>query len=61
MDTFIERNSRLNLSAIRDPQGIYEKHILDSLELEKVISLEPQQTNNAQMQFSKASKTLLDV
>jgi 16S rRNA (guanine527-N7)-methyltransferase len=33
IDLFVSRNSRLNLSAIRDEQGIYTKHILDSLAL----------------------------
>ena len=39
IDTFIDRNSQINLSAIRDPEDIYVKHILDSLELTKVCNL----------------------
>ncbi len=35
--TFLDRNSKLNLSAIRDADGVYVKHILDSLELTKII------------------------
>jgi len=33
IDTFMSYNSQINLSAIRDPEWIYQKHILDSLEL----------------------------
>lgn len=45
---FLERNNRINLSAIRTAEGVYIKHILDSLELTKVLSL-------------TAGSTLLDV
>jgi 16S rRNA G527 N7-methylase RsmG len=41
IDIFIERNSQLNLSAIREVDGIYTKHILDSLELNNKITLTP--------------------
>lgn len=37
--TFIERNSQINLSAIREAEDIYVKHILDSLELTKIFNL----------------------
>jgi 16S rRNA G527 N7-methylase RsmG len=37
--SFLKLNSQLNLSAIRDPDGVYQKHILDSLELSKVFPL----------------------
>lgn len=30
---FLERNTKLNLSAIRDEQWVYDKHIVDALEL----------------------------
>lgn len=30
---FLERNTKLNLSAIRDEQWVYEKHIVDALEI----------------------------
>ncbi len=33
IDLFVSRNSSLNLSSIRDAQGIYTKHVLDSLSL----------------------------
>ena len=36
---FLERNDRLNLSAIRTADGVMTKHILDSIELTKVIPL----------------------
>lgn len=39
IQTFLERNSRLNLSAIRDAEGVYTKHILDSIELDNVLTL----------------------
>lgn len=39
ISTFIHRNSQINLSAIRETQDIYTKHILDSLELTKIIDL----------------------
>lgn len=44
IDTFVERNSKLNLSAIRDVDSIYTKHILDSIELNKKITLTPGST-----------------
>ncbi len=40
IDTFIHRNSQINLSAIRTPEAIYVKHILDSLEITKIMDLE---------------------
>lgn len=36
IETFLEYNTRLNLSAIRDVQGVYRKHILDSLEIQNL-------------------------
>ena len=33
VDTFLETNSQINLSAIRDAEGVYVKHILDSLQV----------------------------
>lgn len=39
IDIFLDINSQVNLSAIRDEEGVYVKHILDSLELTKVIDL----------------------
>ncbi|MDD2487814.1 MAG: 16S rRNA (guanine(527)-N(7))-methyltransferase RsmG [Candidatus Gracilibacteria bacterium] len=36
---FIERNSLVNLSAIRDEQGITQKHFIDSIILNKFIKL----------------------
>lgn len=36
INLFIERNNKINLSAIRDPQNIYIKHILDSLTLNDI-------------------------
>ena len=35
--TFLEKNKQINLSAIRDEDGVRVKHIQDSLELEKII------------------------
>lgn len=34
---FLEKNNQINLSAIRDHDGVYNKHILDSIELTKII------------------------
>jgi len=39
LDMFIEKNSVINLSAIRDRDGIIEKHFLDSLMLSKYLEL----------------------
>jgi len=44
IDQFISINSRTNLSAIRDPEGIQVKHIQDSLEINKVLILKPKST-----------------
>ena len=41
IDEFISINSHTNLSAIRDPEGIWIKHIQDSLEINKVLVLKP--------------------
>lgn len=38
IDVFLEKNSVINLSAIRDADGIFVKHVLDSLEVHKVKS-----------------------
>lgn len=39
IDVFMEKNSQLNLSAIRDPDWIMVKHINDSIELNKFLKL----------------------
>lgn len=39
IDLFLEINSQINLSAIRDAEWVYTKHILDSLELTKILNL----------------------
>ena len=41
IDVFLAKNSQLNLSAIRDPEWVYQKHILDSLELTKYDIIKP--------------------
>ena len=41
IDQFIAINSHTNLSAIRDPEGIWIKHVQDSLEINKVLLLKP--------------------
>lgn len=38
IEVFLAKNSQINLSAIRDAEGVYVKHILDSLELLKIFS-----------------------
>lgn len=40
IDIFLAKNQELNLSAIRDAQWVYIKHILDALELKKIFPLE---------------------
>ncbi len=40
INTFLEVNSHLNLSAIRDFEWVKTKHVMDSLELTKVFPLE---------------------
>lgn len=40
IETFLDYNSQINLSAIRDVDGVYHKHILDSLELTKKFPLQ---------------------
>ena len=40
IDLFLDRNSKINLSAIRDADGVWEKHILDSLEITTRIDLD---------------------
>ena len=37
IETFLEKNKQINLSAIRDENWVMIKHIQDSLELEKII------------------------
>lgn len=39
IELFLEINSQLNLSAIRDEEGVYTKHIMDSLKLTQVLDL----------------------
>ena len=44
IDLFLEINSQINLSAIRDAEWVYTKHILDSLELTKILKLSDYKT-----------------
>ncbi len=37
IDVFLAKNAELNLSAIRDADGVFVKHIQDSLELLQII------------------------
>ena len=39
ISVFLDINTHLNLSSIRDPEGVRTKHIMDSLELQKVFPL----------------------
>jgi len=41
IDNFMAINAHTNLSAIRDVEGIWVKHIQDSLEINKVLILKP--------------------
>lgn len=42
IEVFRKKNAQLNLSAIRDPEGIFVKHIQDSLEVYEIIKFPPQ-------------------
>lgn len=44
IEEFIAINSHINLSAIRDPEDIWVKHIQDSLEINKALKLKPGST-----------------
>ena len=44
IDVFIDKNSVINLSAIREPEDIYTKHVMDSLELLKIFSFKKRQS-----------------
>jgi len=39
IQVFLEKNKQINLSAIRDADWVYNKHILDAIEIEKVFPL----------------------
>ncbi|UFX83144.1 16S rRNA (guanine(527)-N(7))-methyltransferase RsmG [Candidatus Absconditicoccus praedator] len=39
--TFLEKNSQINLSAIKDEEGVRIKHIQDSLEINKILTFKP--------------------
>lgn len=39
IDVFLQMNTQLNLSAIRDAEWVYTKHIVDALELTTVLDL----------------------
>ena len=39
IDVFLEKNKQINLSAIRDEDWVYTKHILDALEINNVFPL----------------------
>jgi 16S rRNA (guanine527-N7)-methyltransferase len=41
LEIFKEKNSQINLSAIRDDQGIIEKHFIDSILLNAFVDFEP--------------------
>jgi 16S rRNA (guanine527-N7)-methyltransferase len=44
IEVFLAKNAQINLSAIRDAEGVYVKHILDSLELLNIFVFEEGQT-----------------
>ena len=39
IDVFLTKNSQLNLSAIRDPEGVFLKHISDAVEIQNALGL----------------------
>jgi 16S rRNA G527 N7-methylase RsmG len=40
IDVFLETNTKINLSAIRDVEGVFQKHILDSLEIAEMFDFQ---------------------
>lgn len=40
INVFLKVNSQLNLSAIRDAEGVRQKHIMDALEIQKLFPLQ---------------------
>lgn len=40
IEVFMQKNSQLNLSAIRDEEGIFVKHICDALAVQDAFSFE---------------------
>lgn len=40
IDTFLAKNAQLNLSAIRDAEGVFVKHVCDALELTKLADID---------------------
>jgi len=64
IELFMERNEKINLSAIRTPIDIYNKHILDSLELNKIIDISNNAVrtpDGAPAKYNPGSHTLLDL
>lgn len=64
VEVFSERNEKINLSAIRTPQDIYHKHILDSLELNKIVDISNnavRTSDGAPSKYNPAPHTLLDL
>jgi len=41
VETFLDYNSKINLSAIRTEDEVYTKHILDTLELKEILHFKP--------------------
>ncbi len=44
IEIFIEKNNQINLSAIRDADGVLVKHIKDSIELNKILKIKQWKT-----------------
>lgn len=40
IDIFLAKNTELNLSAIREAEGVFTKHVSDALELTKIRKFE---------------------
>jgi len=53
IDTFLAKNAQLNLSAIRDADGVFVKHVLDALEITKL--------HDIAEQFAQSGKAVIDV
>lgn len=48
IDVFLAKNNQLNLSAIRDPEGVFLKHISDALEIQNALALMQNDNKNTE-------------
>lgn len=58
INIFMDWNSKINLSAIRNPEDIYQKHILDSLEILNITTILNSKNTDI---FSISHKKIIDL